>query len=83
MEYRQEVETFRDVFRNLNDVLREFQGSNEQMSIQNFMTILKGIRFDAVLDYDLSIPEKKLRIVYQLGVITFYIINRRPNANTI
>ena len=72
MEYR-EVETFRDVFRNLNDVLREFQGSNEQMSIQDFMTILKGIRFDAVFDYDLSIPEKKLRIVYQLGVIGLFI----------
>ena len=60
---------YKHVFRNLNDVLREFQGSNEQMSIQDFMTILKGIRFDAVFDYDLSIPENKLRVLYQLGVI--------------
>ena len=60
---------YKHVFRNLNDVLREFQGSNEQMSIQDFMAILKGIRFDAVFDYDLSIPENKLRVLYQLGVI--------------
>lgn len=60
---------YKHVFHNLDDVLRELQGSKEQMSIQEFMNILKGIRFDAMFDYDLNIPENKLRILYQLGVI--------------
>ena len=60
---------YKNVFRNLPEVLRDLQGLDEQMDVQSFSDILKGIRFDASFSYDMNQVDNKLRILYQLGVI--------------
>lgn len=60
---------YKNVFRNLPEVLRDLQGLDEQMDVQSFKDILKGIRFDASFSYDMTQVDNKLRVLYQLGVI--------------
>ncbi len=59
------------VFRNINDVLKEFHGLNEQMSVKEFTELLSNIRFDTSYSYDMGKVENKLLVLYQMGVIGF------------
>lgn len=60
---------YKNVFHNLDKVLKELQRIKEQTDVQTFKNILKGIRFEASFSYDMDLTENKMRVLYQLGVI--------------
>ncbi len=63
------IDEYKHVFKNLSDVLGEFQWCNEQMKVSEFRDLVNGLRFDASYSYDMTITENKISILYQLGVI--------------
>lgn len=60
---------YKNVFRNLDKVLKELQRIDEWSDVQTFSDIIKGIRFDTSFTYDMDLTDNKLRVLYQLGVI--------------
>lgn len=63
------VEEYRNMFRNLNDVLREFENGNAIIEANEFKRKLSAITFDASYAYDLNDVDNKMLVLYQLGVI--------------
>ena len=63
------VEENREVFRNLQEVLDNFNYRNEQMTIREFKMAIRGVEFDASYSYDLREFRNKVSVLYQLGVI--------------
>lgn len=66
---REFIGEYKNVFRNIDEVLEQLQRLDEQMDIREFNQVLKGISFDTAFSYDMSQVDNKMRVLYQLGVI--------------
>ena len=53
----------------MQSVLNQFRGFNEQSTIFQFTQKLKDVRFDTLYNYDMDLPENKLLVLYQMGII--------------
>lgn len=63
------VDEYKYVFRNLREVLKRFEGLDEEMKVEEFKELLSAIEFNASYSYDLRNVNNKLKVLYQLGVI--------------
>ena len=60
---------YKNVFRNLDEILSEFIDGDVIQKADKFMNIISNTSFDANFAYDLAKPHNKLAVLYQLGII--------------
>ncbi|QUA52172.1 P-loop ATPase, Sll1717 family [Aristaeella lactis] len=59
-------------FYNIREVLKSFQGMNEQMNVKDFRDMIQYVQFDTSFVHDMNVTENKMLVLYQLGVIGLY-----------
>lgn len=63
---------YKNVFRNLEEVLLKFLDCNIIQETRVFMEKLSKIKFDALFVYDMTEVKNKLGVLYQLGLVGLY-----------
>lgn len=66
------IDEYRNVFRNLEDVLNNFIDSDLIINVEDFVEKLSKIHFDASYAYNLDKVSEKINVLYQLGLIGLY-----------